>query len=180
MDLFKCRLPEKLPQSVPNHIEPACSRWPCLITLACITLGLFLQLSFPSQGLAKGVLRCYLCGMDAAKSQTEFVVHFDDKSDEHTCCFHCLYLLKKFIKDRKVVRVETRDFSDGALADAKKAYFLEGSSLIPKGSMAPFLLAFKEKETAEKYRAKHGGTVVNFDRAWDIVVHFDEEVAPIK
>lgn len=132
-------------------------------------------ISFPAAH-AKALQRCHMCGMDAAKSQTEFVVHFGDTRLEHTCCLHCVYLLQNFMKDHKVTKLETRDFSSGTLIDAGQAYYLEGSSLIPKGSMAPFLLAFSDKAIAEKYARKYKGSVVGFKEAMDIVAGFDAEI----
>jgi hypothetical protein len=151
-----------------------------VMLMAIIVPALFIQFGLSSPVTAKTMQRCHMCGMDASKSQTEFVVSLDDGSQEHTCCLHCVFLLQKFMKDRRMVKLETRDFSSGALIDAKQAFYLEGASLIPKGSMAPFILAFKEKESAEKFRLKHGGTVVNLDRAMEIVARFDKDVGPIK
>ncbi|GEM_PF-1577509 len=151
-----------------------------VVFLAFLVSSVLLQYGAFCPGFAKEGKRCHMCGMDAAKSQTEFVVSLDNGSQEHACCLHCVYLLQKFMKDRRMVRIETRDFSTGALIEAKQAFYLEGASLIPKGSMAPFLLAFLQKESAEKYRVKHGGNVVNFNRALEIVADFDNKVAPVK
>ena len=148
------------------------SRLACLIFSACIQLGILSPL------LAKAVNRCYMCGMDAAKSQTEFVVYFDDGAEEHTCCLHCVYLLQQVAHDRKISGLKTRDFSKGAFIEAKEACYLEGSALLPKGSMAPFLLAFLEKDAAEKYKKKYGGNVVGFTEAMAIVADFDKKVSP--
>jgi len=121
-----------------------------------------------------------MCGMNAAASQTEFVLSFDDGSTEHTCCLHCVFLLQKLMKDRRVSAIRTRNFTSGALIEAKTALYLEGSSLIPRGSMAPFLLAFAERKQAEKYRAKYGGAIVGYDGAMALVEKFDAEVGPIR
>jgi len=89
--------------------------------------------------------------MDAAKSQTEFVADLDDGSQEHMCSFHCVYLLEGFMPGRKIMKIETRDFPTGAFVDARNAYYLDRSSLIPKKSMAPFLPAFVDKKVAGRY-----------------------------
>jgi hypothetical protein len=113
--------------------------------------------------------------MDAAKSQTEFIVRFDDGRAEHTCCLHCVFLLQSFMKDRKVAGISTRDYSTGELADARRASYVEGSRLVPKGSMAPFLLGFAERKTAAVHVARFGGRLVDFAGAMGLVERFDKE-----
>lgn len=126
---------------------------------------------------AKTAYRCHMCGMDAAKSQTEFVATLSDGSMEHTCCLHCVFLLEKFFsKGRKVLKLEVRDFKSGELTDAGRAFYLEGSSWTSRDSMAPFLPAFLDKTVAGKYQKKYGGNLVNFTEAMKIVSQFDEEV----
>jgi len=120
---------------------------------------------------------CRMCGMDAARSQTEFVIHFSDGSKEFACCLHCVYLLQNFIKEKTASILETRDFTTGDLIDARQAYYLHKSSLIPKGSMAPFLPAFSKVETAKNYAKKYSGEVISFDEALKIVESFDKEVS---
>ncbi len=119
--------------------------------------------------------RCHMCGMDSAKSQTEFAVYADDGSMEYACCLHCVYLLEKFMEPRKFIRIETRDFTTGAFIDAKKAYYLAAGSLIPKGSMAPFLLAFSEEDPAKQFQKKYKGSILTFKEAMKITAKFDEE-----
>ena len=146
----------------------------------CLVMGLCLGLCFPAMAPvhAKVIHRCHMCGMDAAKSQTEFIASLSDGSEEHICCLHCVYLLQHFfMKDRTILKLETRDFKNGGLIPAAKAFYLEGSSVIPKDSMAPFLLAFAEKKTAEKYQKKYGGNIVDLAKATEIVALFDEDIA---
>jgi hypothetical protein len=128
-------------------------------------------------GYAENDLKCHMCGMDASRSQTEFMVEWNDGSREHACCLHCVYLLQNFVKDRKISKLETRDFTTGSFIDAMKAYYLEGSSIIPKDSMAPFLLAFPDKETAEKYAKQYKGNILTFKESMESVAKFDEEVS---
>lgn len=75
------------------------------------------------------------------------------------------------------MKLETRDYKNGILIDAGQARYLEGGPLIPKGSMAPFLLAFSQIEIAESYQRKHGGNIVDYHKAMEIVRQFDEEVS---
>lgn len=152
-------------------------RFAGIMRLTCLMACLYLQLGFLPLGYAKVIYRCHMCGMDAAKSQTEFIADLNDGGQEHMCCLHCVYLLGEFMPGRKITKLETRDFTTGGLTDAGRAYYLEQSSLIPKKSMAPFLLAFSGREVAEKYQKKYGGNIVDFTKAMKIVARFDEEVA---
>ncbi|MFA5117447.1 MAG: hypothetical protein WC695_01185 [Candidatus Omnitrophota bacterium] len=148
-----------------------------MMKIACLILFVLAQLSAPHVSYAKVIQRCHMCGMDAAKSQTEFVVYLSDESTQHTCCMHCVYLLEKFIVPLKVVKMETRDFATGMLIDASKAYYLEASSLMPKGSMAPFLLAFLEEQAVQKFKKKYKGNILTFKEAMEAVARFDAEVS---
>lgn len=125
--------------------------------------------------LAANPDRCRMCGMDATKSQTEFVVHREGGGQERTCCLHCVHLLQKLSGGPAFARLETRDFATGGFVDATKAFYLEGATLRPKGSMAPFLLAFGSRPEAERYQQRYGGKVVDFAEAMKIVARFDEE-----
>lgn len=125
--------------------------------------------------LAADAKRCRMCGMDATASQTEFVVHHASGQQERTCCLHCVYLLQKLGGAADITRLETRDFSSGTLVDARRALYLEGATLRPKHSMAPFLLAFAGRDTAERYRKQYQGNIVDFNQAMQIVARFDDE-----
>lgn len=118
------------------------------------------------------VLRCKMCGMDAAKSQTMFVAHQKDKDSESLCSLHCVVILEKLDAGTVFTQLETRDYSSGELMDARKAFYLEESSIIPKGSMAPFLPAFQEKATAEQYARRFQGKVVDYARAVQLAKDF--------
>jgi hypothetical protein len=131
----------------------------------------------PAAGFAKAPHRCHMCGMDSAKSQTEFVALLDDGTEEHTCSLHCVYILEKLNTAHKITNLETRDFTSGSLIDARSAHYMKESSLIPKGSMAPFLFAFSNKEDADKYAQKYKGTIVTFDDAMALAAQFDRDVA---
>ncbi len=123
--------------------------------------------------LAEGVVRCRMCGMDANKSQTLFVLHYQDGAVERTCSLHCVVLLEKVGDKGPVATIETRDFATGKLCDAKEAVYLGGGTLIPKGSMAPFLAAFSNRVTADQFAAKFKGKVVDYAGALRAVAEFD-------
>lgn len=142
--------------------------------LARAVLALLLW-GLAAPALAADVQRCRMCGMDASQSQTEFVVHHQDGAQERTCCLHCVYLLQRLSGGPPFSRLETRDFATGELIDATRAFYLEGSTRLPQGSMAPFLLAFASRAEAERHQQRFHGTVVDFEGAMRIVARFDEE-----
>lgn len=123
--------------------------------------------------LAEGVVRCRMCGMDANKSQTLFVLHYKDGAVERTCSLHCVVLLEKVGDKGPVDSIQTLDFATGQLCDARKASYLVGGTLVPKGSMAPFLPAFSQRKTAEQFAAKFKGKVSDYQDALRAVAEFD-------
>ena len=134
------------------------------------TVFLVLVLLLPAQ--AGEVLRCKMCGMDAAKSQTMFVARPKEGKPESLCSLHCVVILEKLDPTSVFEQVETRDYSSGELIDARKALYLEDSNIIPKGSMAPFLPAFKDRATAEQYSQRFQGKVVDYARAVQLAKDF--------
>ncbi|MFD2231146.1 nitrous oxide reductase accessory protein NosL [Alkalimarinus sediminis] len=50
--------------------------------------------------------------------------------------------------------------SDEHMINAREAWFVAGSSM--KGAMGPTLASFAQKDAAEKFVTKHGGTVLEF------------------
>jgi hypothetical protein len=150
---------------------------PNKITPAFLLFSFFLLLNPCYELNAKAIERCHMCGMDASRSQTEFIADLSDGSREHACCLHCVYLLQSYFdKDRSVSGLQTKDFSTGEFIDAKTACYLYKGSIIPKGSMAPFFLAFSAKGTADKYKKKYGGQILDFAKAMDAVLQLDRAI----
>ncbi|MBI4871682.1 MAG: nitrous oxide reductase accessory protein NosL [Candidatus Riflebacteria bacterium] len=141
---------------------------------------LCLAILFPEVCLSEATTHCRMCGMDSAKSQTEFVARLDDGREEHTCCLHCVLLLQGFSRERTIVTLMTRDFASGELTNARRARYVAGSRLMPKGSMAPFLLAFTDREKAEQHVRRYGGRVVEFAQAMGLVESFDRELGDVE
>ena len=134
---------------------------------------------FFSSVTALAVERCIMCGMDAQKSETKFVIQVtegtkDIAADEYSlCCLHCLVILKARMKEGKIGSILARDYDtvtrkydSGEMIDARKAFYLVESGLRPKGSMVPFMLIFSTQTTAEKYKDVSGGRILNWEQVW--------------
>ena len=106
---------------------------------------------------------CNICGMNLVMFyKTNYAAHVDGKEKQY-CSIHCL------VEDRdknhadlqniRVVAVDTLK-----LIDAKKAYFVVGSS--KKGTMSMVSkYAFPTLKAASKFAAKFGGVVTDFNGA---------------
>ncbi|OIP88297.1 MAG: hypothetical protein AUK24_08280 [Syntrophaceae bacterium CG2_30_49_12] len=123
--------------------------------------------------------RCIMCGMDAAKSETKFVVQVATGTRDvppgrySFCCLHCLVLFKARLKGGKITSIMVRDYStvtekydSGEMIEAGKAFYLVEMGLRPKGSMVPFMLAFSHQETAERFKKAYGGRILNWEEVW--------------
>jgi len=108
--------------------------------------------------------RCDNCGMDRnkwARTRYEFQT---SKGTFHTCAIHCVAVMSMKLKEEpKNVKVAEYLHPENML-DAEKAFFVVGSSA-PGTMTQKSKIAFPSKDTAEKFAAKYGGTVTNFEGA---------------
>ena len=127
-----------------------------------------------------GFERCIMCGMDADKSETKYIVVVEKgskelkKGDYGLCCLHCLVLLRKNLEARggTMGSILTMDYNTKEMTDARKAFYLIESELIPKGSMVPFMLAFKDQGTAETFKKVYGGIILNWEKTVKYVIEY--------
>ena len=144
-------------------------------TVLVLIVGLIILLV----SMALAFERCIMCGMDAQKSETKFVVQVIEGTRDVThgkysfCCLHCLVLFKAWLKGGKIGSILVRDYNtvtpkydSGEMIDAKEAFYLVESGLRPKGSMVPFTAAFSSQEQAQKYRKVYGGKILNWEEVW--------------
>lgn len=123
--------------------------------------------------------RCIMCGMDADKSETKFVVQVIEGTRDVTpgkysfCCLHCLVLFKAWLKGGKIGSILVRDYNtvtnkydSGEMIDAGRAFYLVESGLRPRGSMVPFMTVFSTGEIAERYRRVYGGKILSWEEVW--------------
>jgi nitrous oxide reductase accessory protein NosL len=146
-----------------------------IINIPAFVIGLILFPVFFVQASE----RCIMCGMDASKSETKFIIQMTEGTKEipagkySLCCLHCLAILKARMKGGKISSILARDYNtvtekynSGEMIDAKKAFYLVESQAHPKGSMIPFMLIFSTQNTAEKYRRLYGGKILNWIDVW--------------
>ena len=113
----------------------------------------------------KASTTCQSCGMDAAKSQTDFILDLDnDALPIHACSLSCVCRLMKKLEGA-VTRVMALDYRTQQYVPAKEAFYLKGSKRVPRGSMPPFMLTFGAREDAETLSNKYGGRILTFDEA---------------
>lgn len=105
---------------------------------------------------------CQLCGMNSAKSQTEFILYLDDNTPPlHACCLNCARRLMKKL-GTEVKQVTALDYRTRKHVPAKEAFYVLGSKRIPQGSMMPFVFAFGSRKDAEAFKDRYGGEVLAF------------------
>lgn len=131
-------------------------------------IGLLVFLFISSPGSASAYQRCMLCGMDVDKSETAFYAKMKNGKMVPLCSMQCVYMFE-LNAGEKPVSLRTEKYPTAHLMDAKAAYYLCESRLIPRGSMAPYMAAFASKEQAEEYQKKYGGRILNFDEAMAFV-----------
>ena len=113
----------------------------------------------------KASIICQFCGMDAAKSQTDFILDLgNDAPPMHACSLNCVCRLMKKLGGA-VKRVMALDYRTQQYVPAKEAFYLKGSKRVPQGSMPPFVLTFGLREDAEKFRNKYDGRILTFEEA---------------
>jgi nitrous oxide reductase accessory protein NosL len=139
--------------------DPMEKRWKQISVFAAWS---FLSVLLACGGEAKPDTICQLCGMDAAESETEFVLHRKAEASLHACCINCARRIMKKLGD-EITEVTTLDYRTRAQVPAEAAFFVIGSKRIPKGSMTPFVFAFGSQEEAEKFSKRYGGDTLAFD-----------------
>jgi len=101
--------------------------------------------------------------MDAAKSETEFILHRKTEPPLHACCINCTRRVMKKLGDG-IAEVTALDYRTRKHVPAPTAFYVIGSEHIPKGSMTPFVFAFGAQEDAAKFKDRFGGEVLPFDQ----------------
>jgi nitrous oxide reductase accessory protein NosL len=129
-----------------------------VFVLVAVLLG---TLPLAYGGKAQHRTICQLCGMDAAKSETEFILRRNTEPELHACCINCARRLMKKL-GAEITEVTALDFSTRKYVPAANAFYVVGSKRIPKGSMVPFVFTFGSRENAEKFKDRYGGVVLEF------------------
>jgi copper chaperone NosL len=107
---------------------------------------------------------CNVCGMHLVKHyKTNHTAEFKNGHKEQYCSLHCLTDVHKNYED-KIKEIQVVDTNSSKLIDAKKAFYVVGSS--KEGTMSSVSeYAFSKKDEAEKFQKEFGGTVYTFDES---------------
>ncbi|WP_448588315.1 DeoR family transcriptional regulator [Thermocrinis sp.] len=104
---------------------------------------------------------CAYCEKTLDK-RLEFVYKLKGKT-VYACCAHCGLLLFKGIQDKEIQSCMTRDFISGNPISCFSAWYVVASSAIP--CCSPSVIAFGNREDAEKFATGFGGKVLSFEEA---------------
>ncbi len=105
---------------------------------------------------------CDVCGMHLTKYyKTSHTAEFKNGHKEQYCSLHCLAEVHKNYED-KIKNIQVVDTNSLKLIDAKKAFYVVGSS--KEGTMSSVSeYAFSTKPEAEKFKNEFGGNIHSFD-----------------
>ncbi|BBA69807.1 nitrous oxide reductase accessory protein NosL [Geobacter sulfurreducens] len=108
---------------------------------------------------------CVHCGMDRVKfAHSRMLIVYQDGEKVATCSIRCVALDLKTKKNKPVASFQVGDFTNGTLIDAEKAHWVIGGDRRGVMTKTP-KWAFADKETAEAFIARHGGTPATFAEA---------------
>jgi len=107
---------------------------------------------------------CQLCGMDAAKSETEFILYLKSDPEMHACCINCARRLMKKL-DTEVKQITVLDYRTRKHVPATGAFYVLGSKRVPRGSMMPYVFAFGSRQEADAFKERYGGKALTFSEA---------------
>ncbi len=104
---------------------------------------------------------CAYCGK-ALEKRLEFVYKLKGKTI-CACCAHCGFLLFNELQENELQSCMTRDFISGNPINCFSAWYVVDSSAIP--CCSPSVIAFGNKQDAEKFAKGFGGNVFDFETA---------------
>ena len=114
---------------------------------------------------------CPVCGTDLAlHSSTKFILTSFKNEETQVCCLYCAAWL---IKEQRFKKIDTVEFSSGEIIDAKRAYFVIGSS-VEDPVHSKTRLAFIDKPRAVQFTSRYGGFVKKYKEALENMTSFLE------
>lgn len=108
---------------------------------------------------------CRYCGMDRGKfAHSRMLIEYDDGSSAGLCSLHCAAVELATTLDKTPLAIRVADYGRKDLIDAETASWVLGGS--QGGVMTGRAKwAFADPADAEKFVARHGGTLVRFEEA---------------
>ncbi|MCX7010239.1 MAG: nitrous oxide reductase accessory protein NosL [Kiritimatiellaeota bacterium] len=122
-------------------------------------LSAWLLLPMAAGAPAMPATRCQACGMDAAKSETEYILSHKLGAELHACSVACA----RKLMNAEITALATKDRVEHKLIAAATAIYVRDSRKMPKGSMPPFVFAFASRQAAEAFHRREGGTIRTFE-----------------
>ncbi|MEW6738843.1 MAG: nitrous oxide reductase accessory protein NosL [Nitrospirota bacterium] len=108
--------------------------------------------------------KCDNCGMNLnkfARTRYEFQT---SKGTFHTCSIQCVAVMGMKLKEEPKNVKAAEYLHPEHMLDAEKAFFVVGSTA-PGTMTTKSKIAFPSKKEAERFAAKYGGTVTNYEGA---------------
>lgn len=128
--------------------------------------------------------RCENCGMftDISATTTLATLKVDGKAAEHNfVCLDCIleYNEREFDGKGELTALKVTDYptfgtKSVQMIDGMTAWYLYGTKAI-KGSMEPYIAAFKTKDAAVAAQKTIGGDLLDFKATWAKLTSGDEE-----
>ena len=112
-----------------------------------------------------GEVSCKYCGMrKSLYGHSWMVFHYDDGSVDDFCSLHCAAIEMALHTGKTPLTILVADYYTGELIDADKAYWIVGGNE-PGVMTSQAKWAFRERRSAERFMAEHGGKAATFDTA---------------
>jgi len=123
---------------------------------------------------------CPLCGMNLnVYRQTCHRLYYDDGRIIGYCSIHCAAIDYRKHKNQ-VAKIDVADYVSKKFVPVENAYYLVGSDL-PGVMTVVSKKAFSFLEVAKKYQEEHGGEIVRFADALDVVyADIDKDMKMLK
>ena len=104
---------------------------------------------------------CFWCSMPLKGCESLHYLTTDNKKEIKTCCIHCAIDVKTSEK-KNVTLVETADHESGKRFNIVSGWFVENSEQTIANSMPPFIFPFISLKSANEFKVKHGGDIVDY------------------
>ena len=105
---------------------------------------------------------CAWCRMLVTNIKTAYFLTLND-ADKKACCIHCALNYRNKYSE-KIISMECVDYYSEERVDTQKAWYINGSDIIPKDSMPPYVVAFSSIESARDFQKTYDGKIVDFNR----------------
>lgn len=155
----------------------------CYLIVSLLAVGVLIFFLYP--GIRSTDSQCKLCGEEIHEGMG-FTIMQSGGGKIKTCCPTCGLHLQVHNPD-KVLSAYAKDHVTGKTIDAARAYYVVGSDVHhcnPKRMMRnevgdvfmmvwhrcePSLVAFGTREAAAAFQSQHGGSILSFSEATDVV-----------